>query len=81
MRVFGLGLEPSTACGWVSASVSNVTRTHAIGVLSKSTHNIEESVLLCHDEFSRMHRDVHVSRYLSGSLEIQLRNHTESMRV
>ena len=31
MRVFGLGLEPSTVCGWVSASVSNDTRTLAIG--------------------------------------------------
>ena len=29
---FGLGLEPTTVCGWVSVSVGNVTRTHAIGV-------------------------------------------------
>ena len=42
MRVFGLGLglglEPSTVCGWVDASVSNVTRTHAIGVLWGFVH-------------------------------------------
>ena len=32
MRVFELGFELRTACGWVSAIVSNVTRTHAVGV-------------------------------------------------